>query len=64
MKISRRTPHHAAGGVVTWKDLPGIVIADGSAGRQGPAEGPRLRAFIYGEEEPAAPTLPFGRWKA
>lgn len=45
------------------RNVPGIVIADGGAACRVQPEGPRLRAFIYGEEQPAAPTLPFGRWK-
>lgn len=47
-----------------WKDVPGIVIADGGLGRLTQTRAPRLRAFIYGEELPSSPTLPFGRWKA
>lgn len=46
-----------------WKDVPGIIIADGGSGRRVQVQGPRLRAFIYGEDEPSSPTLPFGRWK-
>jgi hypothetical protein len=49
---------------VGWRDAPGIVIADGGAGRHIELKGPRVRAFIYGEEQPSSPTLPFGRWKA
>jgi hypothetical protein len=45
-------------------NVPGIVIADGGFGSARVQERPRLRAFIYGESLPAAPTLPFGRWKA
>lgn len=48
----------------TWRDAPGIVIADGGTGRRIELNGPRVRAFIYGEEQPSHPTLPFGRWKA
>jgi len=54
--------HAVKGG--SWKDLPGIVIADGGAGQRTQLQGPRVRAFIYGEEQPLSPTLPFGRWKA
>lgn len=43
--------------------VPGIVIADGGVGSRHAQELPRLRAFIYGERMPTAPTLPFGRWK-
>lgn len=44
-------------------NVPGIVIADGSLGVREGMKRPRVRAFIYGEEIPTAPTLPFGRWK-
>ncbi len=42
----------------------GIVILDGGLGHRTVREGPRLRAFVYGEATPPSPTLPFGRWKA
>ncbi len=44
-------------------DAPGIVIADGGVGSRLSSQHPRVRAFVYGERIPAAPTLPFGRWK-
>jgi hypothetical protein len=44
-------------------DVPGIVIQDGGAGHLAAQSGPRVRAFVYGESEPALPMLPFGRWK-
>ena len=39
----------------------GIVIAVGALGSRGRARSPLVRAFVYGEEIPNAPTLPFGR---
>jgi len=50
-------PHPAA------KDALGIVIADGGLGARLGLRAPLVRAFIYGEEPPTLPTLPFGRWK-
>jgi len=44
-------------------DVPGIVILDGGQGSRIDLKGPRVRAFVYGEEPPPTPTLPFGRWK-
>jgi hypothetical protein len=44
-------------------DAPGIVIADGGIGVRTDRHRPRVAAFVYGEELPAPPTLPFGRWK-
>jgi hypothetical protein len=44
-------------------DVPGIVIADGGVGHRAVHLRPRVRAFVYGEKLPSAPTLPFGRWK-
>lgn len=41
----------------------GIVIAVGALGSCSRARSPLVRAFVYGEEVPNAPTLPFGRWK-
>lgn len=43
--------------------FPGIVIADGGMGGRALLQAPRVRAFVYGEELPSSPTLPFGRWK-
>ncbi len=40
--------------------LPGIVI---HGRRDADERTPRIHAFIYGGEAPAAPTLPFGRHK-
>jgi hypothetical protein len=45
------------------KDVPGIVITDGGLGARFGLRTPLVRAFIYGEESPSLPTLPFGRWK-
>lgn len=44
-------------------DAPGIVIADGGEAARLSGRLPRVRAFVYGERIPSAPTLPFGRWK-
>ncbi|TVR62972.1 MAG: hypothetical protein EA422_10400 [Gemmatimonadales bacterium] len=44
-------------------DVPGIVIADGGEAARLSEQLPRVRAFVYGERIPSAPTLPFGRWK-
>lgn len=44
-------------------DARGIVIADGGLGQRAGLRTPVVRAFIYGEESPDLPTLPFGRWK-
>lgn len=44
-------------------DVPGIVIADGGEAARLSEQLPRVRAFVYGERIPTAPTLPFGRWK-
>ena len=41
----------------------GIVIAVGALGNGSRARSPIVRAFMYGEEVPDAPTLPFGRWR-
>ncbi len=41
----------------------GIVITDGGLGARTGLKTPVVRAFVYGEESPAPPTLPFGRWK-
>lgn len=41
----------------------GIVIAVGVLSNCGRAHSPLVRAFVYGEEVPDAPTLPFGRWR-
>jgi hypothetical protein len=46
----------------TWQDVPGIVIRDRTPDSRSD-DGPRLRAFVYGESVPSLPTLPFGRWK-
>jgi hypothetical protein len=45
------------------RDAPGIVIADGGLGARVGRTTPVVRAFIYGEESPVSPPLPFGRWK-
>jgi hypothetical protein len=45
------------------KSAVGIVIADGGLGARLGLRTPLVRAFIYGEEPPTSPTLPFGRWK-
>ncbi|TVP50020.1 MAG: hypothetical protein EA350_01145 [Gemmatimonadales bacterium] len=47
----------------SWKDVPGIVIRDWTPERRSD-DGPRVRAFVYGESVPSLPTLPFGRWKS
>ena len=44
-------------------DAPGILIADGGVGVRTGLQRPRVVAFVYGENLPALPTLPFGRWK-
>ncbi len=44
-------------------DAPGIVVTDGGLGTRTDRQHPRVVAFVYGEELPASPTLPFGRWK-
>ena len=44
-------------------DALGIVIVDGGLGARTGLKAPVVRAFIYGEQSPAPPTLPFGRWK-
>lgn len=44
-------------------DIPGIVIADGRGART-VIRPPRIQAFVWGGRLPAAPTLPYGRWKA
>lgn len=44
-------------------DALGIVITDGGLGARSGLKAPFLRAFMYGEEADAPPTLPFGRWK-
>lgn len=41
---------------------PGIVILDGGLGALALHQ-PRVVAFVYGEDLPRSPTLPFGRWK-
>ena len=40
--------------------LPGIIIHGRGEARPG---NPRIHAFIWGGEAPAAPTLPYGRRK-
>jgi hypothetical protein len=45
------------------KDALGIVIADGGLGARLGLRTPLVRAFMYGDEPPTLPTLPFGRWK-
>jgi hypothetical protein len=45
------------------EDAPGIVIADGGLGARVGRMTPLVRAFIYGEEAPISPPLPFGRRK-
>lgn len=45
------------------EDVPGILIADGGVGHAAEARRPRISAFIWGEREEVAPTLPFGRWR-
>lgn len=47
----------------TFSDARGIVIADGGVGSRLVQQVPRVRAFVYGEDLPASPTLPYGRWK-
>jgi hypothetical protein len=64
MNLSTKRSNFSALSGTSWGDAPGIVIADGGAGRLVELKGPRVRAFIYGEEQPSSPTLPFGRWKA
>lgn len=54
----------AAKDAIRRGDVPGIVIQDGGLGHEVALKAPRLSAFIYGEKLPAAPTLPFGRWKS
>jgi len=44
------------------EEVPGIVIADGTAGRLG-MEPPRIAAFIWGGKVRPSPTLPYGRWR-
>ena len=51
---SRRSP---------CENAPGIVIKDGGVGERVVQNGSRVRAFVYGEELPGTPTLPFGRWR-
>lgn len=46
------------------ENAPGIVIKDGGVGQRTIRRGSRVRAFVYGEELPGTPTLPFGRWRA
>jgi hypothetical protein len=64
MNLSKKGTVFSALSGTPWGDAPGIVIADGGAGRLIELKGPRVRAFVYGEEQPTSPTLPFGRWKA
>jgi hypothetical protein len=45
------------------KDALGIVIADGGLGARFGLRTPLVSAFMYCEEPPTLPTLPFGRWK-
>ena len=40
--------------------LPGIIIHDREVED---VPGPRILAFVWGGERPAAPTLPYGRLK-
>ena len=58
-------PTSAPAGPPTWEraDALGIVIVDGGLGARTGLKAPVVRAFIYGEQSPAPPTLPFGRWK-
>jgi hypothetical protein len=46
------------------ENAPGIVIKEGGSGERTLRRGSRVHAFVYGEEIPGTPTLPFGRWKA
>lgn len=46
------------------ENAPGIVIKDGGVGERTIQRGSRVHAFVYGEELPGTPTLPFGRWRA
>lgn len=50
-------------GTFDGSNAPGIQIADGGMGTAAALTPPRLLAFVYGEELPRSPTLPFGRWK-
>jgi len=43
--------------------LAGIVIADGGLLSPDEPRVPRVVAFVYGEDAPHPPTLPFGRWR-
>lgn len=61
MKNEKRIPSEP---VRSSGNVPGIVIADGGFGSRRAQELPRLRAFVYGEQVPVTPTLPFGRWKS
>ncbi len=63
--MERKNPKHGTDVLTRTKgDVPGIVIADGGLGLRNAGLMPRVRAFVYGEQMPASPTLPFGRWKA
>jgi hypothetical protein len=59
----RVTPRKDRDKVTQEKDVPGIVIAFGSSAAAG-LHAAGVRAFVYGEQLPSSPTLPFGRWKA
>jgi hypothetical protein len=59
VRRNRRVREGRCGG-----NVPGIVILDGGEGSRTDREGPKVRAFLYGEDMPVTPTLPFGRWKA
>ncbi len=65
MKISEKSPVTLKQSRLTpCENAPGIVIKDGGVGERTLKNGSRVRAFVYGEELPGAPTLPFGRWRA
>jgi len=59
----RVTPKKDCENLTQEKDVPGIVIAFGSSAAAG-LRAAGVRAFVYGEQLPSSPTLPFGRWKA
>ena len=61
-KLGTRTA--AAAPCAGHEDVPGIVIQDGCGDHAARRMGPRMRAFVYGEDSPVLPVLPFGRWKS
>lgn len=64
MKIAPRHVPNGKRKSTPCENAPGIVIKDGGVGEQTIRRGSRVRAFVYGEDVPGAPTLPFGRWRA